>query len=99
MDKTITVIAKLKAKEGKEEDLRQALLSLVEHTKKKEEGWINYDLHISDHEKGFFMFHENWENTMALSKHMSTPFFRDTLEAIEDMLSEPMDVTLWEKIA
>lgn len=96
--KIITVIAKLKAKKGKEEALKQTLLLLVEQTR-KEEGWINYDLHISDHDKGFFMFHENWEDTLALSKHMSTPHFRDTLKIIEEMIAEPMDVTLWEKIA
>lgn len=93
----ITVVAKLKAKEGKEEALKQTLLLLVEPTR-KEEGCINYDLHISDHDTGLFMFHENWESTMALSKHMSTPHFRDTLKVIEEMISEPMDVSLWEKI-
>ena len=94
---TITVIAKLKAKKGKEEALKQTLLLLLEKTR-EENGCINYDLHVSDHDKRFFMLYEKWESTLALSKHMSTNHFRDILKILEEIIAEPMDVTLWEKI-
>ena len=96
--KTVTVVTKLKAKEGKEEALKQTLLLLVENSR-KEEGCINYDLHVSDHDNGYFMIYSKWESTHTLSKHMSTPFFRDTLTIIEGIITEPLDPSIWEKIA
>ena len=42
----VTVIAFHRAKPGKEDDLREALLSLCDPTR-AEKGCINYDLHVS----------------------------------------------------
>jgi hypothetical protein len=40
----LTVIARMHAKPGKEQELRDALVALVEPTS-KEKGYVNYDLH------------------------------------------------------
>ena len=40
----LTVIARMRARAGKEQELRDALISLVEPTS-KENGYVNYDLH------------------------------------------------------
>ena len=55
--KPLTVIAKLKAKQGCEEQLGQMLRGLVEPTR-AEKGCINYDLHRSHEDPGLFIFYE-----------------------------------------
>ncbi len=68
----LTVIAHMKAKPGKEDELRETLKSLVEPTS-REEGFVNYDMHESIQEPGLFYFYENWESEDALDKHIAAP--------------------------
>ena len=51
----VAVVAELVAKPGKEEELRRELLALVEPTR-REEGCVQYDLHVSTEERGRFVF-------------------------------------------
>ena len=68
----LTVIAKLKAKSGYEEQLYELLRGLVEPTR-AEEGCINYDMHRSVEEPGTFMFYENWEGRRRWEVHVESP--------------------------
>ena len=56
---SVSVIARLRAKPGKEGVVREELMGLVEPSR-KETGCINYDLHLSDDTTGLFLFHETW---------------------------------------
>ena len=58
----LTVIAKLKAKIGREEDLLTAL-----------QGLVTYDLHRSHDDPGVFIFYETWESRPVWEDHMKTP--------------------------
>ena len=51
----VTVIAFHRAKPGKEDALRQALLALCGPTR-KEQGCLNYDLHVSADDPGLLVF-------------------------------------------
>ena len=59
--KPLTVIAKLKAKSGREEQPREMLQSLVEPTR-AEKGCISYDLHRSHEDPRLFVFYESWQS-------------------------------------
>ncbi len=72
----LTVIAKLKAKSGYEEQLYEELRNLVEPSR-AEEGCINYDLHGSLDEPGTFMFYENWESRPLWEQHMESPHLNE----------------------
>ena len=65
---TLTVIAQVKAKPGKEAEVRKELLSLVAPSR-KDEGCLNYDLHQSADNPAEFLFHENWASRALLDKH------------------------------
>lgn len=97
-NKRVTVFARMKAKDGIEENVRQELMSLVPQTK-SEEGCINYDLHQSVDEKTLFMFYENWRSKEDLDKHLEMPYLKSFLEKADKILAEPVDVTLWEKVS
>jgi hypothetical protein len=52
----LTVIARMHAKPGKEQELRTALEALIEPTS-REKGYVNYDLHQGVEDPGWFFFY------------------------------------------
>ena len=83
----LTVIAYMKAAPGKEDELREGLLALVEPTS-LESGHVNYDLHESIEDPGRFFFYENWESGKHLDAHMQTPHLVDFAGRIGELLDE-----------
>jgi quinol monooxygenase YgiN len=94
----VTVVARIKAKPGMEEKVRQELMSLVTPTR-SEPGCINYDLHQSPDDTSVFLFYENWVSKEDLDKHLDMPYLKAWREKSEDLLAEPVDMTLWEMIS
>lgn len=96
-DKPVTVIARMKAKPGKEQQLKAELLKLIAPSR-KDPGCINYDLHIGAADPAEFVFYENWTSKALLDAHLATPHLKVFL-SIEDTLVAESSLTLWEKIA
>ena len=96
-DEKITVLARLKAKPGKEEQLREALVSLIEPTR-RETGCINYDLHLGLEDKVLFMFYENWTSKEVWEAHLASNHLKSFLNRADELLAEPLDVTVWEMV-
>jgi len=93
----VTVVARIKAKEGLDKRVKQELISLLAPTR-SEEGCINYDLHQSVHDKSLFLFYETWKSEDDLKRHLETPHMKNFLKRAEELLAEPLDVTVWGKI-
>jgi quinol monooxygenase YgiN len=93
----VTVVARIKAKEGMEERVKQELTNLLAPSR-FDEGCINYDLHQSVHDKSLFLFYENWKSEGDLKMHLETPHLKNFLKRAEEILAEPLDVSLWSKI-
>ena len=64
--------AMVKAKPGQEDAVKEALLSLVEPTR-KEPGCLCYNLHQSKADPTQFMFYEQWASKADLAAHRKTP--------------------------
>lgn len=95
--KSLTVIAQIKAKPGKESQVRQELLSLVTPSR-RDDGCLNYDLHQALDTPTRFMFHENWTSKAHLDRHLQKPDLQAVLARVGELVSEPPQITLWEKI-
>lgn len=93
--KRITVVAHVRARPGLEETVRAELLKLVAETR-KEQGCVNYDLHVSADDPGHFMFYENWESLAHLDRHAASPHIQAFRARSPELLLEPTQVTLWE---
>ncbi|HZZ47913.1 MAG TPA: putative quinol monooxygenase [Pseudonocardia sp.] len=93
----LTVIASLRAKPGSEDQLRTALGSLLEPTR-KEDGNVNYDLHEAVDQPGLFYFYENWESAQALQQHMGAPHMVEALGAAQELLAEPPSIAQVKRI-
>ena len=92
----LTVVAKLKAKNGCEDQLGEMLKGLVEATR-AEQGCINYDLHRSHEDPGLFIFHENWETRTLWEAHMKSPRLVAFGEK-QDAMTESWDLFVGEKV-
>ena len=95
--KTLTVLAQMKAKPGKESQVRQELLSLVAPNR-KDAGCVNYDLHQAVDNPALFLFHENWVSKAHLDAHLQKPDLQAVLGRLGPLVAEPPQITLWEKI-
>ncbi len=93
----VTVVARIKAKLGKEAQAKQELLKLLSPTR-AEAGCINYDMHQSLDNQAHFLFHENWTNQGALNKHLETPHLKNFLNQADQLLAEPAEITLWKQV-
>jgi len=95
---SLTVVARIKAKQGKESQVRKALLSLVAPSR-EDPGCVNYDLHQALDDPALFFFHENWTSEAHLERHLQKPELKAVLAKLEDLLVGPPQITLWKKIA
>jgi quinol monooxygenase YgiN len=95
---TLAVVAHVKAKPGKETEVRKELLSLVAPSR-TDPGCINYDLHQSIDNPALFLFHENWTSKTHLDQHLAKPDLQAVLARVGKLVAEPPQITLWEKIA
>ncbi len=93
----VTVVARVRAKSGMEETVRNELLALVPPTT-REGGCITYDLHQSEDDKALFMFYENWCSREDLEEHLAKPHMQAFLGKVAELLAEPIDISLWEMI-
>jgi quinol monooxygenase YgiN len=98
MPKLLTVVAQMHAQPGKEDALRQVLLTLIEPTR-KEEGCVQYDLHEENGQPGHFVFYENWRSKEALDLHLASPHFTAILPRLAELCSRPAEIAACTRIA
>lgn len=69
---TLTIVANIIAKPGKENLVKAELAKLVETTR-AEPGCVQYDLHQDTTDPAHFLFFENWESRELWQTHMNAP--------------------------
>ena len=76
MSDKLTIIAHIRALDGKTAETRAFLEGLVAPTR-AEAGCIDYVLHQDDEHPEEFTFYENWTDRAAWDAHMETPHLRE----------------------
>jgi quinol monooxygenase YgiN len=94
----LTVIVHMRAKPGREQELRDELTALVEPTS-QEEGFVNYDLHVSLEDPAVFFLYENWESGEALDAHFQTPHLQRFVGLTDELLDGGLHLTRLRRIA
>ena len=94
----LTVISTHQAKPAKEAELKSALTSLVEPTR-KEAGCINYDLHVSLKCAGRFMFHETWASKAHFEAHLQRALIKVCLPHLTELCERFPNIEIWEKLS
>jgi quinol monooxygenase YgiN len=92
----LTCIAKIKAHEQHKKIVLSELTKLIQPTL-KEQGCINYDLHIDNADDSIFMFHETWESEADLNAHSQSSHVKECFAVIGTML-DSADVSRLTKV-
>jgi quinol monooxygenase YgiN len=95
MDERVTVLARVRARAGKEAEVRRLLLALVAPSR-TEAGCLNYDLHQSAADPAEFMFYENWTSRAALDAHAAMPYLDEFDALSEGLLAAPVEISFWQ---
>ena len=93
----IVLIARLKVKADKIEELKTAALAIVADSR-NEAGNINYDIHQSIEDETVFFWHETWANKAAIDEHFATPFFQQFIGIVGEIAAEPPQINLTKMI-
>ncbi len=90
-EKTLRVVAIMKAKPGKESELRALLEALVEPTS-KEVGYLRYEMHGNINDPAEFVFIEEWQTEADLDTHLASPHLQAAIEKIPDLLAGELEI-------
>jgi len=85
MPSTFTVIARMRAQEGREAELRSVLEELTRHTR-AEPGCITYQLHVGTDDSRLFTFYEKWSSRDAHAAHNESPHIKRFREIMPDLV-------------
>jgi len=96
-DKKLSVVAKMTAKPDKVQEVKAALLALIEPTR-EEEDCIEYRLHQSREDEGLFFFYEKWTSKEALDSHLAKAHLQDFLSKADDLLDSEVDIALLDEL-
>ena len=94
----VTVVAEMVAKPGREAELTEELLRMLEATR-REDGCVQYDLHVSTEHAGNFVFYENWTTQQALDLHAASAHLKEFGAKAGDLLTQPARVATYTRIA
>ncbi len=96
-NKKITVSGTIKAKEGMEDQLKEALLSVLQPTR-AEPGCINFYLHQGHDDKSKFMAYQNWVSKEAEDEHYQQPYMQAYMSKAPGMLDGTPEISVWDMI-
>lgn len=97
MATSLTFVARLRAKPGKEAAAEALLRGLVAPTR-KEPGCAGYVLHRSRAEPGVFLFYEEWKDRAALDAHLAMPYIQAAFAKIPELFDGEPDFSEWERL-
>jgi quinol monooxygenase YgiN len=95
----ITVIAKLTAAEGKSDEMRAALETMVAGVDANEPGVLAYSLHTVDDDPNVFYFYEQYESAEAQQAHGQTDHRGALGAALRDISGARPEITRCTQIA
>ena len=96
----ITLVAKLQAQPGKEDELRAALTTMVAAVKANEAGAVpTYSLHVSDEDPTMFMFYEQYASAEAFDAHAKTPHMAEFGGKLRGLLAGRIALERYTQIA
>lgn len=94
----ISLVARLRAKPGKEADLAGECLRLARAVRENEKDCLAYIPHVSVKNPAEIFFFEQYASPEALENHRQTPHYRAASEKFRDLLEGPSEVHILEEL-
>jgi len=96
-EKLLIVAARVQAKSGKEDELREALMGLIGPTH-EEDGCVQYDLHEELEKPGNFLFFEKWKSKADLDEHLAMPYLQAFFARVPELVEGEPVISLYDRI-
>jgi quinol monooxygenase YgiN len=93
----IFVFARLHARIGKQQEVRQAMFEVSRPTR-KEPGCLGYGAFRSVRDPDEFYIHSRWKDMAAFERHAELPHTVRFVETVEPLLDHPFKATLSEPL-
>jgi quinol monooxygenase YgiN len=93
----VHVIATFVAAPGKEDELEEALVALVEPTR-REAGCLRYDLVRGHGRSAELVFIEEWESVPQLDAHSQTDHIRAAQARVAPLLGAPASIERYRRV-
>ena len=90
-ENTLRVVARVKARPGRVNELLSVLNSMVEPTR-KEPGCISYELLQNNEDPTDFTLIEEWQSDTALQSHFATKHFKEALTKMPNLIAAEPDI-------
>lgn len=97
MARTVHVIARIRARAGKEDALKTALTALVAPSR-RELACYQFDLLQSSSDPRAFCFIQRWDSAQAYDAHAASDHVKRTGEQIADLVEAPPDIERFEVV-
>ncbi len=96
-EKQVVCVAQFKAKQGKEEELLEALHGLIPATR-SEQGNIRYELNQAVDDPRAITFIEKFASQEAFDSHCNTSYIKGFFDNVAPKLVESSVVTLYKEV-
>lgn len=96
-DKSLRVVARIKAKADKVDEVRALLTGLIEPTR-AESGCVSYELLQNQEDPTDFTFVEEWTSQSDFDAHFETDHMKDALPRVPDLASEAPDIRTYKVV-
>ncbi|MFE2411564.1 putative quinol monooxygenase [Kitasatospora sp. NPDC059408] len=93
MSSSISVIVTMKAKPGREAEMRAQARSMIEPSR-AEPGCLSYNNYVDPEDPYSWVVIEEWASRAAFETHMASPHLADSLAKVGDLLAEPPSVRI-----
>jgi quinol monooxygenase YgiN len=93
----LTVVARARAKPGREADLERELRAIIGPSQ-KEAGCLGYVLHRSLQDPACFMTIETWASKEDVDKHMGMPYIQALFAKAAELVSGIPDINVYEPL-
>ncbi|MGH7914278.1 MAG: putative quinol monooxygenase [Candidatus Binataceae bacterium] len=85
---SVTLIARIKAKQGSEKELEDAFRDMIKKVRAAEPGCLTYVLHKSNQDPTMFVWYETYTDQGAFDAHRKTGHMKEMGTRIADLLAE-----------
>lgn len=97
MDKAFTVMVIIESKEGKEEELKTALMKIAKHSR-LEESCLEYRLHQDVNSPTQFGLYEKWKSKELHQEQFKKSYIIEFAEMAESLLAKPYQAIFAEEV-
>ncbi len=91
---SVTLIARIKAKPGSEQELENAFRDMIKKVRAAEPGCLTYVLHKSNQDPTMFVWYETYTDQESFDAHRKTDHMKEMGGRIANLLAEKPQIEL-----